>query len=100
VITYTTGKAEVKCPVCGKQGVKAFVKPSYLVANIGRISGKTSTKYYRIPESCDYQGKCPHCGASQKEMQKALETGISKRMSHEERLKKIKEAGLPTVIEG
>lgn len=94
-----SGKAEVKCPICGKHGVSAFVKPSYLSASIGRISGKTSTKYYRVPESCDYQGKCPHCGATAKEMQKAQETGITKKASHEERLKRIKEAGLPLVIE-
>lgn len=99
MVTYTTGKATVECPFCGKMGVSAFVKPSYLQGKTSRISGGSKTTYHRVPPSTEYQGSCPHCGKSAKEMQKAHETGITKRMSHEERLKRIKEAGLPTVIE-
>lgn len=95
-----SGKSEVKCPFCGYEGVSAFIKPSYLQAKTTRISRGGKTTYHRVPESIEYQGKCPKCGKTAKEMQKAQNTGITKQMTHEERLKRIKEAGLPMVIEG
>lgn len=100
MVPYITGKAEVKCPFCGKDGVSAFVKPSYLQAKTSRISSGAKTTYHRVPESIEYQGSCPHCGKTAKEMQDAQKTGVVKKQSNEERLKRIKESGLPTVIEG
>ena len=94
-----TGKQKVKCPFCGKEGVSAFVKPSYLEHSKSSISGKSSIKYFRVPESIQYQGNCPNCGKPAKEMQKATDTGVTKQLSHEERIKRMKEAGLPTRIE-
>ena len=95
-----TGKAEVKCPFCGKPGVKAFVKPSYLQGTKSSISNKSTMKFHRVPESCEYQGSCPNCGKSAREMQEAQRTGITKKESYEERLKRIRDAGLPTEIRG
>jgi len=94
-----SGRAEVKCPFCGAEGVRAFVKPSYLQATTSRISAGAKTTYHRVPASVAYQGSCPKCGKTAKEMQEATRTGITQRMTHEERLQRIREAGLPTVIE-
>ena len=58
------GYTEVKCPICGKRGVKAFYKPSYLEHSTSRISAGSKTKYYRVPESYEVLSGCPHCGKS------------------------------------
>lgn len=93
-----SGRAEVKCPFCGKQGVAAFVKPSYLQGKTSRISSGGKTTFHRVAASIEYQGSCPNCGKSAKEMQKATETGITRKESHEDKLKRLKEAGLPLVV--
>ena len=43
---------------------------------------------------------CPECGKSKKEIERAFETGITRKKSHQEKLNRLKEAGLPTRIEG
>lgn len=100
VITYTTGKATVKCPFCGKEGVRAFVKPSYRQARTSRISSGARTTYHRVPESITYTGSCPNCGKTAREMQAATRTGVTRRETHEEKLARLQKAGLPMVIEG
>jgi hypothetical protein len=56
-------------------------------------------KYYRVPESYQVAGDCPNCGKTQKELQHAVDGEPIKRLSHEERIKRLKEAGLPTTFE-
>lgn len=49
------------------------------------------------PEKIIVYERCPNCGKSKKEIKELLESGgITK--SHEERLKRLREAGLPTKI--
>jgi len=93
------GKQTVKCPLCGGEGVTAFVKPSYLQGKTSRISAGAKTTYHRVPESVEYQGSCPNCGKSAAEMQRATKSGLSgKRLSHEERMRRLRESGFPTTI--
>jgi len=93
-----TGHAEIECPFCGKVGVKAFHKPSHLEPKTTHISAGTKTTYYRAPESYDILSGCPACGKSKEEIQKAFDTGVLRELSHEERLKRLRKAGLPTKI--
>ena len=93
-----TGHAVIECPFCKKLGVKAFHKPSYLEHKTSRISAGAKTKYYRVPETYIIMSGCPHCGKSEKEIKRAFETGMTREVTHEERLRRLREAGLPTRI--
>ena len=79
--------------------ITIFHKEGFLQARVSRISAGAKTKFYRIPDYYEVMGNCPNCGKTKKEIQKALDTGKTHDTPHEERLKRIKESGLPTVIE-
>jgi len=98
VIRMVSGHAEIQCPFCGKIGVKAFHKPSHLEPKVSHISAGKKTTYYRVPESYDIMSGCPHCGKSSAAIQKVFDTGILKELSHEERLRRLQNAGLPTTV--
>jgi hypothetical protein len=93
-----SGQAEIECPFCGRMGVRAFHKPSHLEPKVSHISAGSKTTYYRVPESYDIVSGCPACGKSRGEIEKVFETGVIRELSHEERLKRLRESGLPTVI--
>ena len=100
MVTYITGKATVECPFCKKVAVQAFYKPSFKQAKTSRISAGAKTTFHRVGEKYFIQGDCPNCGAKNKDIQGWYDgKGKKKEVSHEERLRRIKEAGLPTVIE-
>jgi len=93
-----SGRAVIKCPSCNKVTIKAFHKPGHLEPKTTHISAGSKTTYYRVPESYEVLSGCSVCDKSQKEVQKAFDTGVTKELSHEERLKKLREAGLPLRI--
>ncbi|MEM5871398.1 MAG: hypothetical protein QW051_00830, partial [Candidatus Aenigmatarchaeota archaeon] len=76
----------IACPFCGKEGVSAFYKPSYLQARTSRISSGAKTKYYRVPETYIIESDCPHCGAKKKGIQDFFDGKYKKKISHEERI--------------
>ena len=94
-----SGRAFIKCPFCGKISVPVFYKPSYLQAKVSRISAGSKVTYYRVPESYEIQGGCTNCGKSKKEIQDYYDGKPLKKESHEEKIKRLKKAGLPLVIE-
>ena len=51
------------------------------------------------PEKVEVHNKCPECGKSKKELKEVIAKGEGKQLSHEERLKRLRGAGLPTRIE-
>jgi hypothetical protein len=79
-------------------GVKAFHKPSHLEPKVSHISAGSKTTCYRVPESYDVVSGCPACGKSKEEIERVFETGVIRELSHEERLKRLRDAGLPTVV--
>lgn len=93
-----SGRAVIKCPFCKKMRIKVFHEPSHLEPKVTRISAGSKTTYHRMPESYDVLRGCSACGKSRKEVQKAFDTGVTKELSHEERLKRLRGAGLPTKI--
>ena len=96
---WESGDRTIKCPFCGAETIKVFRRPPRLEHRTSHISSGSKTKYYKVPESYDYLSGCTACGKTKKEVEIAYETGITKEKTHEERLKRIKEAGLPTVVE-
>jgi len=95
---WESGDRTIECPFCGKTTVKAFRRPSRLEHKVTHISAGSKTVYYRVPESYDILSSCSACGKSKKEIERAFKTGITKEISHEERLKRLRESGLPTKI--
>ena len=89
----------IECPFCGKIGVKAYHKPSHLEPKVSHISAGSRTTYHRVPESYDVMSGCPHCGKSEADVKRAFETGMTREVTHQERLGRLRKAGLPTKIE-
>ncbi len=90
---------EWACPFCKKGRVKVYFREGYTHAKASSISaGKKYTKQ-KVDDKIEEVGSdCPVCGKSAKEIKKAFETGITKEISHEERLKRLMKSGLPTKI--
>ena len=92
------GEKELECPFCGKGKVKTFYKEGYIQANTTRISGRKATRSFHKSETYEVLEDCPKCGKTRKEIQKAIETGKTKVLSHEERIAMLKKRGLPLVL--
>lgn len=92
-------ETEIECPFCGKGKIRMFHQEGYMQARKSSISNKSSFSYHRVGDSYIVQNGCSECGKSVKEVQKALDTGITKKIPHKERLKKMKDQGMPTRIE-
>jgi len=93
-----TGKAEVKCPFCNKNGIIAFYKPPHKEPSSSRISGKSVTKQIMKGESYHIQSDCPNCGKSQKDIQAWYDGKYEEPRTHEEKLERFKKRGLPLVF--
>lgn len=95
------GETEIECPFCHKGKIKMFHKEGHLQPKFSRIAAKSAVTYYRVPDTYDVIEDCPKCGKTKKEIQDVFEGKKSvKELTHEERIKRLKDAGLPTVIEG
>lgn len=70
------------CEKCGKE-VEAIKKPGYIGHSVSRISGQSKTKFYRVSDQ--YQSVEKH--------------DCVRKETHEEKIRRIKDAGLPTQIE-
>ena len=89
----------IKCPFCDKGSVKVIYKPPIKMEKIARGSAinKRTTVYTK--EHYTVLEDCPHCGASKKKIEKALNSGEDyNRPSHKDILERMKKAGLPTRV--
>jgi len=88
----------IQCPFCGKETITILNIPfvSNTFTSKCRAGGKSTVIQ---KERHNVLSGCLECGKSKKDIEKALNTGKTKEESHEERLRRIKEAGLPTIIE-
>ena len=87
----------IACPFCQAVDVKVFHRPSYLQAKRSHISSGGKTTFYRVPEKIEITCSCASCGKSANEIQNFFDG--KKEIPHEERMKRIKDSGLPTVIQ-
>lgn len=87
------------CPFCKKPTIKILHVP--FVANTFTSKSRAGGRNTVIQkERFDVLSGCDECGKSKKEVERALNTGRTKEMTHEERIKRMKDAGLPTRIGG
>lgn len=93
---YSEEIKDIDCPLCGKTKISVTFIAGYMSWNVSRIaSGAKRTPYFHDPK-IKVNTPCRECKASKSEIKEALEKG--KKLSYEERLKRIKEAGLPTQL--
>jgi len=93
------GQIELECPFCHGSRVRVFHKESYLQGKKSHIAAGDKTKFYRKPDTYEVLEDCPNCRKTAREIQRAYETGIVREPSREERLERMRRAGLPTRIE-
>jgi hypothetical protein len=67
-----------------------------LQGSTSSISSGSRVSYHRRDEEYIIQGPCPKCGATEKDIEKWYNGQYEeKKLTHEERLKRLKESGLP-----
>jgi Zn ribbon nucleic-acid-binding protein len=88
----------IKCPFCEQGDIVTLYTPGMMITKYGRASSNKKAINYFIDEKYSVMSdKCPNCGKSKKEIEKALEKG--KEPSNEEIVKRLREAGLdPTKL--
>jgi len=95
---FESGKADIECPFCHKVGIGCFRIPVHREPHTSRISGKSATRYFSVPEKVNILSGCPNCGKTKNEIQKAIDTGKTKVLTHEERIEMLKKRGLPLIL--
>lgn len=84
------------CPFCGKMTITVLHIPLTVSKVSSRCRAGGTTKIVQ-KERFDILSGCDACGKSKKEVEKELNEG--KQVPHEEKLKRSKKAGMPTMIE-
>lgn len=96
---YSERIEEVECPLCKKATITISFVAGYMTWSVSRIAaGAKRTPYFHDPRIRPHSA-CPSCKATREDIKEALERGSGKRLSHEERLRRLAEAGLPTTVE-
>jgi predicted RNA-binding Zn-ribbon protein involved in translation (DUF1610 family) len=90
---------EIECPFCGKGKIRMYHKEGYIQSTASSISSGKKFTSHKVDDSYIVQNNCPECGKTKEEIQRAFETGETKQATHEERLKRLREAGLPERVE-
>jgi len=90
---------EWRCPFCKKGLVKVYFREGFLQAKGSSISAGKKYIKYKVDDKIEEIGNdCSVCGKKANEIKKAFDTGITTEKSHEERLKRLRESGIPTKI--
>jgi Zn ribbon nucleic-acid-binding protein len=87
----------IECPFCKKETIQILHSPEVYSSHTIRVGSnkKTIPKLTHAKDQI-LSEKCSNCGKSKKEIEKALKEGIP--MSHEEIIRRAREAGLPLKI--
>lgn len=84
----------IKCPFCNEGNIVTMYTPKTLIQKYARAaSNRKRVIYYKDEKYVLVSDKCPNCGKTRKEIEKALKEGIPP--SNEEIIRRLKEAGLP-----
>lgn len=90
----------IKCPFCGKGEISYTHFSEYYTITTSRISAGSKKIPKLREERYLIHNSCPICKKNQKALKEAIYRGSHKHLSHEDRLKRLKEAGLPARIVG
>jgi heterodisulfide reductase subunit B len=81
-----------ECPFCHNKTIKIMHKEGSFSAQRTRCRAGRSTQYIKNPERNEILSGCSICGKSKEDVEKALKAG--KEPSHEEVIRRLREAGL------
>jgi hypothetical protein len=93
------GLIELECPFCRNAKVQVFHKEDYVQARRSHIAAGDSFTFCNMPDTYEVLEDCPNCGKKAKEIQEVYERGITRQLTHQERLERMKRASFPTRIE-
>jgi hypothetical protein len=88
----------VNCPFCRQLTIKILHQPFVARKGITKSRFGAGGPVY-TKEKDEVLSGCENCGKTQEEVEKEL-NGEGRPLPHEERLKRLREAGLPTKIVG
>lgn len=89
---------EINCPFCKKGKIRVTKTSEYYSHHTTHAAGRSKILPTYHPEKIKPHSNCSICKATKSDIKEALETGVTKKLSHKERLKRLREAGLPTII--
>ncbi len=96
---YNEKTEDVECPICKKGKISVTFIAGYMEWHVSRIAAKSArTKFFHDPR-IRVNSKCPNCKAPKQDIKDAIERGADGVKSPEERLKHLRDSGLPTRIE-
>jgi len=87
----------MKCPFCKEGDIKVIHSPSSVRFKKGTYGGGRPG-VIRSSEHTEVKNSCSFCGKGIKDLKRAIDSGIVKELSHEERLKRLQASGLPMKI--
>lgn len=88
----------VKCPFCKEGDIDILYTSEHMSVHTTHAAGKSAKIPNYHPEKYEVYNDCPNCKKKKGEIKEVLKNGGTPPVSHEERLKRIKAAGLPTMI--
>jgi len=89
--------ALIECPFCGRESIKVLRIP--FVKQVTSSKCRAGGKNTKIQKSGDeILSGCSECGKTKEEVINVLE-GNDKKMTDEQKLKRLRDAGLPTTME-
>ena len=88
---------KITCPFCNRETIEALYTPRTKRKSLARCRTGSGSMIY-TKEKYEVLSDCPNCGKSKKEIQRTLNQGTGKSLSHKEMLERLKKAGLPTKI--
>ena len=100
-MTVKTREVRLKCPFCGNAELTVIDVPVFLSFKKGPYGGGKSGISRSAAQTIVQEEKCPSCGKSKRELEKAFETGETKEYTmedHKKRLDRMRAMGLPTRI--
>ena len=88
---------KINCPNCNKKVIDAMHYPAYQGHTTSRISSGSKTQFYSVGERYEIMSDCKECGKTKKELRLIEKVG---KETHEERIGRLKNAGIPTQFKG
>lgn len=86
----------IKCPFCSVGDIQVMTTLDWYSEGRAHAAGKSKMIPQYHPEKKEILDKCQNCGKSKKEIKDAL-AGV--KVSHENVVNRLKQAGMPTRIE-
>lgn len=94
-----TERKEMECPFCGKGRIELLATPEYYSYKTSHAAHQTKRIPLYHPEDIEVKSSCQECGKGRNDIKKSLNGGEKKEIPHDEAVRRLKAAGLPTKIE-